>query len=121
MATGDDRRLGMIFGLLGGLLIVLDGLLRGISGAVLLAIGRSGAALGAWEHGILLIIGGLLLAFFAFYGRRGNRDRSLAAGVILIVLPILGWFVLGFGSGILSLVGAVLALIAGLLYLVSGR
>ena len=115
MSTGDDRRLGMIFGLLGGLLIFLDGVLRGFAGAVLLAIGRNGAALGAWAHGLLLLVGGLLVAFFAFYGRRGNRDRSLAAGVVLIVLPVLGWFVLGFGSGIQSLVGAVLAFMDGLL------
>ena len=121
MPAEPDRRLGMVLGLLGAGLIVLEGLLEGIGGVVFLAVGRSMRALGFLDHALLLVVVGLLMGFFAFLGRSRGSDRSLTAGAVLVVLVIAGWLVLGLASGILALLGSVFVLVAGILFLLSGR
>lgn len=113
-----DRRLGLVFGLLGSLLILLDGALRAIGGAILVALGHGHGVLGTWDHAFLLMAIGLITGFLSVYGRSGVRDRGLAAGAALIVLAVLGWFALGFGNEILALLGTILVLIGGILYVV---
>ena len=121
-ATSDaDRRLGLVFGMLGSLLIILDGILRAIGGALLLVFGHGRSALGTWDQALVLVAVGLITGFLSIYGRSGPRDRGLAAGVALTVLSVLSWFALGFGSELLSLLGVVLLLIGGILFLVSAR
>jgi hypothetical protein len=121
MAAESDRRLGMILGLLGAALIVLDGVLRAIGGVISLAVGRGYYALGLWEGAVLFLVVGFLMGFFALLGRSRGSDRSLTSGAVLIVLVIAGWLVLGLTNGILALLGSLLVLIAGVLFLVSGR
>jgi hypothetical protein len=62
-----------------------------------------------------------VLALFAVFGRSGNRDRAVGAGVVMIVLAMLGLLVLGLASGILGILGEVFVLIGGLLYVVDSR
>ncbi len=121
MTAEGDRRIGLVFGVMGSVLIVLAGILRIILGAVSLVLGHGRYALGSWDQAFILIAVGLITGFFSIYGRSGSRDQGLAAGVILIVLAFVGWFALGFGHEILALLGAILILIGGILFLVSGR
>jgi hypothetical protein len=117
----DERRLALILGLLGALFLVLEGLIDLFAGVVLLAFGHGLRALGAWDHAIILTIVGLIVGFFAVFGRSRAGDRSIAAGVVLIVIALLGWLVLGLPNGILGVLGSILAIFSGLLYLVAGR
>jgi hypothetical protein len=121
MSVQADRRLGFVFGVLGAVLLILDALLRFARGVVFLATGFTYAALGSIGSSILFVVVGLLIGFFAFVGRHPGSDRSLAAGVILIVLALLGWLVLGFGGSLLAILAGVLTIIAGILFLVGGR
>jgi hypothetical protein len=41
--------------------------------------------------------------------------------VVLLVLVVVGWLELGLGSGLFALLGAVLALVGGVVFLASGR
>ena len=117
----DERRLALIFGLLGALLLVLEGVIGLVTGAVLLAFGHGFRALGAWDHALLLIVVGVIVGFFAVFGRSRSGDRSVAAGVILFAIALLGWLVLGLPTGLLGILGSILVIISGLLFLVSGR
>jgi hypothetical protein len=119
--SDSDRRLGMLFGLLGAALLVVEGILRAVGGFVSLTFGHGGRAVGAWEGSVLFFVVGLLVGFFALIGRSGSGDRGLASGVLLIVLAILGWALLGFGTGLFALLGGLLALIGGILFLVGSR
>jgi hypothetical protein len=121
MTADADRRLGMVLGLLGAALIVLEGLLEAIGGVIFLAVGRTMRAFGFWDHALLLLVVGLLMGFFAVLGRSRDTDRSLPAGVVLVVLVVVGWLVLGVTSGVLALLGSILVLVAGILFLLSGR
>ena len=121
MSVRGDRRLGFYFGVLGAVLLVLDALLRFARGVVFLATGFPHAATGSLAASILFVVVGLLIGFFAFVGRHPDPDRSLAAGVILVVIAILGWLVLGFGSSLLAILAGILTIIAGILFLLGGR
>ncbi len=120
--TADgDRRLGLIFGVVAAVLLVVDALLRFLVGIVFLATGRELAALGSADEAVIFLVLGLVIGFFAVLGRSRGADRSLAVGIILIVLAIVGWLALGFGSSLLAILAAVFTLIAGILFLVAGR
>jgi hypothetical protein len=121
MSSGGDRRLGMMFGLVGALLLILAGLLDLVSGVVFVAFGHGSRAFGAWSESVVLIVVGVLIGFFAFFGRTHDRDRSFAAGLILVVLAVVGWLVLGFATGVVPLLGSVFVLVGGVLFLASGR
>lgn len=119
MSSPSNRRLAMIFGLIGALFFVLEGLLGLVEGAVLLAFGHGYFALGVWGHAFVVIVVGIVVGFFSFFGRSRDRDRGVAAGVVLIVIVVLGWLVLGLAGGVLALLGALFVIIAGVLFLVS--
>jgi hypothetical protein len=119
--SDGDRRLGFLFGLLGGLLLVLAALVRFLLGVVFLATGHGYLGLGSIGESILYLVLGLVVGLFAFLGRRGPADRALTAGIVLIVLSLVGWLTLGFGGSLLALLGAVFALIAGIVFVVAGR
>jgi len=121
MASGELRSIGSLFGLLGALLLVLAGVVDFVGGFVFLALGYGGHALGAWDRSVVYIVIGLLFGFFAVVGRSGPNDRRVGAGAVLVVLALVGWLVLGFGGELLALLGTLFALLAGVLYLVSGR
>lgn len=121
MSADSDRGLALIFGIIGALLIVVDGLLKVVGGAYYLALGRGPRALGVWESAVLFLVVGFLMGFFALVGRAGSGDRAVTSGAVLVVLVVAGWLVLGLTSGVLALLGSLLVLVSGVLYLLAGR
>jgi hypothetical protein len=121
LPAGDNRGIAFLFGLLGALLLVIAGVVAFVGGFVSLAVGSGSHALGDWGRSVLYVVIGMVIGFFAALGHSGNRDRTFASGLILVVLAIVGWVGLGFVGALLALIGALFALIAGILYLVSGR
>lgn len=121
MSAEGNRRWGMAFGLLGALLLILAGLLDLASGVILAALGSGPGAFGAWSSSFILLIVGLLVGFFSLLGRSRVRDRSFSAGLVLVVLAILGWLVLGLTVGVVPLLGSVFVLVGGVLFLAAGR
>lgn len=117
----EERRLAMIFGFAGALLLVLEGLLELLTGVVLVAVGHGLRALASWEHAFVVILVGVIVGFFASYGRSRTGDRSVAAGVVLLVIALLGWLALGLTGGLLGLLGTLLVVISGVLFLTSRR
>jgi len=108
-----------MFGVLSAILLIVAAAADFIGGFVLLAFGSGGHALGAWGRSVLDLVMALLVGLFSVFGRSGDRDRTLAAGVVLVVLAFVGWFALGLAGDILALVGVLFALIAGILFLVA--
>ena len=121
MSAEGDRRLAMIFGVLAAVLLVLASLVRFLVGVAFLATGHQFAALGAGGEAVIFLVLALLIGFFALFGRSRTPDRSVAAGVILVVLAIVGWLALGFAGSLLAILAAVFTLISGILFLVAGR
>jgi len=121
MTDGGDRRIAVAFGLLGAVLLVLEGLVDLVRGVVYLAIGRGLQAYGPFDQAVILVVMGLVVGLFAVLGRAHAEGRSLLAGIVLIVLAVIGWLGLGFGSGVLGLLGTVFLLISGVVFLVADR
>lgn len=121
MAGATDRGIGGLFGLLGAVLIGLEGLLDLVRGVVYLAVGRGFRAFGSLDESIVLIVLGFVIALFALLGMARRQERSLVAGAVLVVVAIVGWLALGFGAGILGLLGTIFVLIGGVVLLVAGR
>jgi hypothetical protein len=119
-ATGD-RTLGAIFGLLGAALVALEGLLDLVRGVVYLAVGHGARSFAPFDQALLFLVLGAVIALFAGIGGLRRQDRSLTAGVVLVVIVIAGWLLLGFSSGVLVLLGSIFVLIAGVIFLVAGR
>lgn len=117
----DERRLAMVFGILGALLLVLEGLIELVAGVVLIALGHGLAALGTWQHAVIVLVVGVIVGLFTAYGKSSARDRALTAGVILVVIALIGWIAFGLAAGILGILGTLLVLIAGILFLLASR
>jgi hypothetical protein len=120
-SMAGNRGLGFFFGALGVILIALEGLLDLARGFVFAAVARPVLGLGFLTAAVLFIVIAIVLGFFVLLGSRGPRDRTLTAGVILVVLALVGFLVLGFAGGLLALLGGVFVLIGGLLYLFAAR
>lgn len=118
METTTERTIGHLFGLAGGLLIVVGGLVAGIFGIANLALGHVFGAAGAFAEAVVLFVVGALVLLFAHLGEHAWKDRPLATGVMLVLLAVIGWAVLGMGANLLAIVGGILALLAGVLYLI---
>jgi hypothetical protein len=108
--------LARMFGYLGGILVLLGSVFTFFFGIVYAAVDRSlreglGSTATALEQ---LVFGVLLLFFIAFAGSR-STDRSIAGGVVVVVVSVIGLLLIG--SGVLVLVGFVLTLVAGILFL----
>jgi hypothetical protein len=121
MTADGDRRLALIFGIIAAVLLIVDAALRFLVGILFLATGRELAALGSVNGAVIYLVIGLVIGFFSILGRSRGADRSLAVGVVLIVLAIVGYLALGFGASVLALLAAVFTLIAGILFLAAGR
>jgi|HubBroStandDraft_1064217.scaffolds.fasta_scaffold03167_10 hypothetical protein len=121
MTSEGDRRLAFVFGLLGALLLVLAAVVRFFLGVVFLATGHGYLGVGSLAESVLYLVIGLIVGLFAFLGQRRGADRAVMAGIVLIVLAIVGWFTLGFGGSILALLGAVFALISGIVFVIAGK
>ncbi len=121
MSAQGDRRIASIFGFLGAAFLGVEGLVSLLLGVVYLTVGRGGRAFGAFDEALLLLAVALVVGFFAALGNSRGSERSLGVGVVLVVLAVVGWAVLGFGSGVLALLGTVMVLVSGIVFMVAGR
>ncbi|HKN06973.1 MAG TPA: hypothetical protein VJ021_05160 [Thermoplasmata archaeon] len=121
MSSSGDRNLGFLFGALGAVILIVAGVINFFGGFVFLALGLGGPALGALTRSVIYVVFGIIIGLFTLIGRSGGNDRTFTAGVVLIVLAVVGWFGLGLANGLLALLAALFALIAGILYLLSAR
>jgi hypothetical protein len=121
MSGSSDRRIASLFGFLGTALLLVAGLLDLLSGVFYFAVGHGGRAFGAFDQGLIFVVVGLIVGFFVATARIERGDRTVVVGVVLVVLAILGWLALGFGSGVLALLATVCILISGIVFLVAGR
>ena len=120
MANSTERTLGFGFGLVGGVLMIAAAIVAAVSAAVNYAAAHaatSAITASTTASVVLFVLGGLVL-FFAYMGQKAWRDRPIASGIVLVVLAAVGLGVLGLGEGGIALVGAILVLIAGVLYLI---
>jgi hypothetical protein len=116
MAEWTEQRLAYGFGLLGGGLIALGGLVSLVIGAADLALGHPYGALGAVSAAIVLLVVGGLAGFFAWMGRHDWSARPLASGIMLIVIAVIGWAVVGIDASLLALIGSLFVFLAGILF-----
>ena len=121
MSSGGTRGLAFLFGVVAALLLIVAAIVDFVGGFVFLAFGSGGHAFGVWSRSVVEVVVGILVGAFAVFGRAGDRERSVGAGAILVVLAVAGWFVLGLGGEILALLATIFALIGGILFLVSER
>ncbi len=117
MADLTERTVGYGFGLLGGLLIVVGGIVALVLGALDLVVGRPVGTVTAWSESVILFVVGALALFFAYLGQHSWRDRGLASGILMVVVALIGWAVLGFGGNLVALIGAIFVFLSGVLYL----
>jgi len=110
--------MGHLFGLAGGLLILVGGVVAVAFGVVDFALARFAGGVGALAEAVVLFVVGALVLLFAHLGEHSWKERPVAPGVLLVVLAIIGWAVLGLGTNLLALVGGIFALVAGVLYLI---
>jgi hypothetical protein len=120
MTDTSTRRLGFLFGILAAVLLVLAAVFQFVLGVVFLTTGRAVGGLSSLGSAIVLVVVALLIGFFAFLGRSRSADYPLVAGIVLIVIAVVGWL-WGFGGGLFGVLAGLFALIAGILFLVSGR
>lgn len=118
---GSDRGIGAALGLIGAILLFLEGFLDLIRGVVYLAVGHGMRAFGPFDQALLLLVVGVLVAVFSVLGAVRRQDRSLVAGAVLVVIAIVGWLALGFASGVIALLGTLFVLIGGVVLLVASR
>jgi len=116
---GSDRGLGHLFGIVGGVLIWIGGVVAVAIGIAHALLGQPlGLQIAAYSEAILLFVVGGLVLLFTRLGASPGTDRALTSGVLLVVLAVIGWAVLGLGANIVALIGGLFAFLAGLLYLI---
>jgi hypothetical protein len=118
MENITERGLGHLFGLIGGALIIVGGVVAAAFGFADLVLGHTFGAMSALGEAVVLAVVGALVMLFAYLGDHEWRDRPVASGVLLVLLALIGWAVLGLGVNVLALVGGIFALLAGALYLI---
>ena len=121
MTADSDRRLAGLLGILGAVLIALEAAFDLVRGVVYLAIGHAAFGLDAFSQALILLVFGLLVGVFAVVGGQRREARATVAGAVLLVLVVVGWLALGVGSGLVALLGLLLVLVAGVVFLVAGR
>lgn len=105
------------FGLVGGILLFAAALVSAIVAIGDYAAGHPTPTGPITASVILFVLGGLVL-FFAYLGQGAWRDRPITTGILLVVLGAISWGVFGLGANVIALVGAILILVAGILYLI---
>jgi hypothetical protein len=118
MVELTERRLGFGFGLLGGVMILLGALVSVVVGTVDLVARHPYGALGAVSAALILAVVGGLALFFAYLGHREWSGRPLATGILLVVVAVIGWAVLGLAGNVITLIGVIFVLLAGVLFLI---
>lgn len=113
------RSLGRFFGLVAAGLLVVAALVTAVIGVTsFLLTHNTRAGINETSRAVIEFVVGMLVLFFSLVGGRLIPSYTLAAGVVLVVLALVGWLLLGFGGDLLSLFGALFALIAGILLIV---
>lgn len=115
-----DRKIAAAFGLLGAVLIAFDGLLDLARSFLDLAVGRGGRAVLPFDQGLIFLVVSVIVVLFSVLGGWRREARAVVAGVVLVVIVVVGWLTLGLGSGLLSILGTVLVLVGGVVFLASG-
>jgi len=121
VAEPSERRAAALCGLLGAVLIVLDGLLDLARGFFYVVVGRGVHALLPLDQALIFFVVGLIVAVFSILGGLRRDGPATVSGAVLVVLAVVGWLALGFGSGVLAILGTVLVLVGGVVFLASGR
>ena len=121
MSSTDDRRIAFILGILAAIFLLVSALLHFVVGVSLLVTGGTHSGLGSISSSVVEVVVALLVGLFSVLGRAPGHDRSVVAGVVLVVLAVVGWLALGFGGDLLALLASLLALVAGVVFLVAGR
>ena len=121
MTEAGDRRIGGVFGLLAAVLLAVEAIVDLARGFFDLAVGHGGIGSFPFGEALILLVLALIVGFFSVLGGLRPEGHAVVAGAVLIVLAIVGWLVLGLGSGVLAILGAVLMLVAGIVFLASGR
>ncbi|MCI4327513.1 MAG: hypothetical protein L3K16_07785 [Thermoplasmata archaeon] len=108
--------LARTFGYLGGILVLLGSVFTFFFGIVYAAVDRSlREGLGSTATALEQLVFGVLLLFFVALASSRSTDRATAGGVVLVVVSVIGLILIG--SGVLVLIGFVLTLVAGILFL----
>jgi hypothetical protein len=115
----NERSIAAILGILGGVILLIGALVSLIYGLAFVALGKPSIGIGSLGFSVIEAVMGLLIIFFALLAASRSMDLTLAGGIVLFVLAIVGWGILGFGGSVLATIGLLLALVAGLLYLVA--
>jgi hypothetical protein len=121
VTAAGDRKIGAVFGLLGAVLFALAGLLQIAQGIFDLAVRHGPRAASPFDQALILLVVALIVGFFAVLGGLRAEGHAIVSGVVMIVLAIVGWLVLGLGSGVLGLLGVILMVVSGVVFLASGR
>lgn len=114
-----ERGIGHLFGLVGGGLIALGGLVAAVLGTLAAALAHTPlSALAALSAAVILwVVAGLVL-LFAHLAEHGWQARPGTTGLLLVVLSVVAWAALGFGGSLLALIGGLFVFLAGVLYLI---
>jgi len=121
MSEFGDRKVAAVFGILGAVLIGLEGLLDLARGVYYLSVGHLGRAYVPFDQAIIFLVVALIVALFSVLGGVPREGRGVVAGAVLVVIAIVGWLPLGIASGVLAILGALLVLVSGVVFLVSER
>jgi hypothetical protein len=117
MTELDERRIGWGLGLAGGIAFGVGGLLSLALGTVNLALGHLGAGVGGLAAGIAAFVVAGLGIFFSYAGNGRWSGHALTPGIGLVVVGFAGTVMLGPVS-VLAVIGGLLLLLAGVLYLI---
>ncbi|MGA7922538.1 MAG: hypothetical protein WCA77_00980 [Thermoplasmata archaeon] len=112
----NERSIAFFFGAIAGVLLLVGAFLNLVVG---IALGASGHGFGGVAFAVLEGIIGLVTLFFTFIAAAPRSNLAFGAGVVLIVLALIDYLLLDFERTILSLLGVVFTLIAGIFYLLS--
>ncbi len=121
MTAQGDRRIAFALGLIAALLLLVTALLHLVVGIGFLVTGSVHTGAGSIGSAVVDAVVALLIGLFAFLGQARGSERSVLAGVVLVVLAVVGWIALGFGGDLFAILAALLALVAGVVFLLAGR
>jgi hypothetical protein len=112
-----SQGLARTFGFLGGILVLLGSVFTFFFGIVYAAVDRSlREGLGSTATALEQLVFGILLLFFVALGSSRSSDYTTASGAVLVLVSLVG--IVLIGSGVLVLIGFVLTLVAGILFVV---
>jgi|GEM_PF-5719571 len=111
------RALATFLGFVGGALVALAGFVTFLGGLLRTGVGTGSAELASsLVLGFVAIVLGVVMVIVSRPRLLWWRGRSLTTGVLLIVLAVATWVIIG--GGLLMVLGVLLAVIAGLIFVV---